>query len=106
MLGIIDHGSRKLLCLQALPRKCTFTLLGHLFLAFARFGPPKAVRTDNEAMFTGKLWRCSLKALGITHRRGPPMQPWRNGCIERLFGTLKPCSENFSPPPRRPCKPH
>jgi hypothetical protein len=27
MLGIIDHGSRRLLCLKQLPRKCTLTLL-------------------------------------------------------------------------------
>ncbi len=97
MLGIIDHGSRKLLCLKVLRRKCAFTVLGHLFLAFARFGPPKAVRTDNEAMFTSKLWQGSLQALSITPRRGPPMQPWRNGRIERLFGTLKPLLKKLQP---------
>lgn len=31
----------------------------------------------------------TLKALAIARRRGPPRQPWRNGRIERLFGTLK-----------------
>lgn len=34
VLGIIDAGSRKLRCLQVLPTKCAFALLGHLFLAF------------------------------------------------------------------------
>ena len=52
VLGIVDHGSPRLLRLAALPRKCTFTLLGHLFLTIAQFGWPRAVRTDNEAMFT------------------------------------------------------
>jgi putative transposase len=97
VLGIIDHGSRRLLCLKSLPRKCTFTLLANVFLAIAEFGLPCAIRTDNESMFTSQLWGCTLKALGILHRRGPPGQPWRNGRIERLFGTLKPILRKVKP---------
>jgi putative transposase len=89
VLGILDAGSRKLLRLVVLPRKCAFTLLGHMMLAFAEHGSPYAIRTDNESMFTGAVWRTTLQALAIAHRRGPPGQPWRNGRIERLFGTLK-----------------
>lgn len=55
VLGIVDHGSHPLLRLAALPRKCTFTLLGHLCLTIAQFGLPGAVRTDNEAMFRSRL---------------------------------------------------
>lgn len=88
-LGILDAGSRRLLRLKALPRKCTFTILGHLLLAFAEHGLPSCIRSDNEAMFTSRLWRGTLHALAIVHRRGPPAQPWRNGRIERLFATLK-----------------
>jgi transposase InsO family protein len=90
VLGIIDQGSRHVLCLKALPGKCSWMLLGHLFLAFSRYGLPSAIRTDNESMFTSQLWCGTLKALAIAHRRGPPCQPWRNGRIERLVGTLKP----------------
>jgi transposase InsO family protein len=90
ILGVIDQGSRKVLCLKAVPTKCAFALLGHLFIAFSRFGLPTAIRTDNEGMFVSKLWSATLRALAIAHRRGPPAQPWRNGRIERLFGTLKP----------------
>jgi putative transposase len=97
VLGIIDHGSRRLLCLKSLPRKCTFTLLANVFLAIAEFGLPCAIRTDNESMFTSQLWGFTLKMLGILHRRGPPCQPWRNGRIERLFGTLKPILKNIKP---------
>ena len=97
VLGIIDQGSRRLLCLKALPTKCTFMLLGHLFLAFARYGLPAAMRSDNESIFTSKLWCCTLKALGIAHRRGPPGQPWCNGRMERLFGTLKPLLRKIRP---------
>ncbi len=97
VLGIIDHGSRKLLCLQALPSKCVFVLLGHLFLALAEYGLPTVIRTDNESMFTSHLWRFTLKTLGILHHRSPPGQPWRNGRIERLFGTLKPILRRIRP---------
>lgn len=89
VLGILDAGSRRLMRLKVLPRKCAFTILGHLLLAFAEHGPPRIIRTDNEAMFTSALWRITLQALAISHRRAPPAQPWRNGRIERFFGTLK-----------------
>lgn len=97
VLGIIDHGSRRLLCLKALPTKCVFALLGHVFLACASYGLPVAIRTDNESMFTSRLWGFSLKMLGILHRRSPPGQPWHNGRIERLFGTLKPLLRQIQP---------
>lgn len=97
VLGIIDHGSRYLLCLKHLPRKCTLTLLGHLFLTMARFGIPAVIRTDNEGMFQSLLWKTALKTLGIGHRRGAPYCPWLNGRIERLFGTLKPLLRKIRP---------
>ncbi len=97
VLGVVDHGSRRLLCLKVLPSKCAFTLLGCLLFTFASFGMPKVIRTDNEGMFTGQLWRGVLQALGILARRGPLMQPWRNGRIERVFGTLKPLLRKIQP---------
>ena len=97
MLGIIDHGSRRLLCLKHLPRKCTLTLLGHLLLTMARFGVPAVIRTDNEGMFRSILWKAVLKALNIVHRHGTPYCPWHNGRIERLFGTLKPLLKKVCP---------
>jgi transposase InsO family protein len=89
IFGLIDHGSRSLLSLVALPEKCSWTLLGHLFLAIGRYGKPRAVRTDNEACFTSRLFRTVLMLSGISHQRSDPGCPWQNGRIERLFGTLK-----------------
>lgn len=97
MLGIIDHGSRRLLCLKHLPRKCTLALLGHLFLTMARCGVPAVIRTDNESMFASTMWRTVLAALGICHRRSQPGCPWQNGRIERLFCTLKPLLKSIKP---------
>jgi transposase InsO family protein len=97
LLGIIDHGSRRLLFLKHLSHKCTLTLLGHLFLTMARFGTPAAVRTDNEGMFKSGLWKAVFKALNIRHRRSAPYCPWHNGRIERLFGSLKPLLKKVKP---------
>lgn len=68
LLGMLDHGSRAALCLQALPNKSSWTLLGHLFLAIGKYGKPRFVRTDNEAVFTSRLFRSTLFALGIRHQ--------------------------------------
>jgi transposase InsO family protein len=89
-LGIIDHGSRALIRLRALPRKCAYTLLSEFFAACAEHGIPQSVRTDNEAMFSGRLWAWALGFAGVKHQRIKPRCPWQNGRIERFFGTLKP----------------
>jgi transposase InsO family protein len=89
IFGLVDHGSRALLTLAALPNKSSWTLLGYLFLAIGKYGKPRAVRTDNEACFTSRLFRAVLTLSGIRHQRSEPGCPWQNGLIERLFGTLK-----------------
>jgi transposase InsO family protein len=60
ILGIVDHGSRLAVGLQALPDKATITVLRALLEAIGRFGRPRAVRTDNEAVFTSRLFRFAL----------------------------------------------
>ncbi|OGT13002.1 MAG: hypothetical protein A3J49_02740 [Gallionellales bacterium RIFCSPHIGHO2_02_FULL_57_16] len=89
LLGILDHGSRALLHLQALHNKTSRTLLACLSEIIRTHGKPKIIRTDNEAIFTSKEFRFGLKLLGIRHQLTDPGCPWQNGRIERLFGTLK-----------------
>jgi putative transposase len=98
ILGIIDHGSRAVMRLKRLPRKCAWTLLGHLCLTVARHGRPAALRTDNESMFTSRLWRLALWWMNIRRQRTKVRQPWQNGRIERLFGSLKPLLRQLQPP--------
>lgn len=88
-LGVIDHGSRQLMGLAALPNKRTITVLRALLHIFERYGVPRNVRTDNEAIFASPLFRLFLYCFGSSHQRIPPGCPWKNGRIERLFGTLK-----------------
>ena len=89
LLGIIDHGSRKLLHLQAIHDKAPGTVLVCLQYVARIYGKPKAIRTDNEGTFTSCAFQAGLKQLGIRHQRTTPGCPWQNGRIERLFGTLK-----------------
>ncbi len=89
LLGIIDHGSRALLHLQALHDKTSHTLIACISEVIRINGKPRIIRTDNEAIFTSKTFRIGLKKLGIRHQRTTPGCPWQNGRIERLFGTLK-----------------
>ena len=89
ILGIIDHGTRRLLTLDSPVNKCAWTLLGHLFLAIGKYGKPRALRSDNERIFTGKAFRLGLRLTDIRHQRIELGCPWQNGRIERLFGTLK-----------------
>lgn len=63
--------------------------MAHVLLAASEFGLPDTIRTDNEAMFTSRAWLAMLKAMSIRARRGPPLQPWHNGRLERFWGTLK-----------------
>lgn len=89
VLGVLEHASRAALWLEALPDKSSWTVIVKLFEAIKRYGRPRVVRTDNEAVFTSKAFRFALLLLGIRHQRTDPGCPWQNGRIERFFGTLK-----------------
>jgi len=89
ILGIVDHGTRRALALQVLPNKSAWTLLGHLLLAIGKYGKPRAVRTDNESMFTGRVWCLVFRLIGVRRQLTLPGCPWMNGRVERFFGTLK-----------------
>ncbi|MEQ1916110.1 MAG: integrase core domain-containing protein [Gallionella sp.] len=89
LLGIIDHGSRALFHLQAMHEKTSRALISCISEVARTHGKPNIVRTDNEAIFSSKVFRIGLKKLGIRHQRTTPGCPWQNGRIERLFGTLK-----------------
>ena len=89
VLCILEHASRAVLWLEALPSKSSWALLARLTQAIRRYGKPRALRTDNEAVFTSRTFRLGLLLLGIRHQRIDPHCPWQNGRVERFFGTLK-----------------
>jgi len=89
MAGIIDHGTRACLLVEALQNKSSSNLLYLVMKCVKQYGFPKFIRTDNEAIFTSALFRTGLFLLGIRHQRSDVACPWQNGRIERFFGTLK-----------------
>ena len=89
-LGILDHGSRALLCLQTLAKRNSWTLLGYLCIAIGQYGKPRKLRTDNEAVFNSFVFKSFLRLAGIQKQTSNVHSPWQNGRMERLFGTLKP----------------
>lgn len=89
LLGILDHGTRRCLALQALKDKASVTLLRALCDAIECCGKPHAIRTDNEAVFNSRLFCFALALLGIGKQTTEWHCPWQNGRIERFFGTLK-----------------
>lgn len=89
ILGIVEHRSRACLSLSALADKASITLLECLIATIKHYGKPQYVRTDNEAVFTSRMFRFGLWMLGIRHQRTEVACPWMNGRIERFFGTLK-----------------
>jgi putative transposase len=89
ILGLVEHGSRANLCLAALQDKASIALLRCLLDAVEKYGRPRFLRTDNEAVFTSRLFRVGLWLLGIRHQRTDKGCPWMNGRVERFFGTLK-----------------
>ena len=89
ILGIVEHASRGALTLEALHSKSSWTLVGKLAAAIRCYGKPHFVRTDNEAIFTSRVFRLALFMLGIRHQLSDLHCPWQNGRVERFFGTLK-----------------
>jgi putative transposase len=89
IFGIIDHGSRRLLKLETLREKSSIALLRLLLDAIERYGKPKKIRTDNEAVFTSWVFAFALRWLGIRHERIELQCPWMNGRIERVWSTFK-----------------
>ncbi|QEI12896.1 integrase core domain-containing protein [Cellvibrio japonicus] len=89
VFGIIDSGTRACLYLDKVQTKASITLLRCLLDTIENLGKPRAIRTDNEAVFTSRLFRFGLWILNIKHQRTEVCCPWMNGKIERFFGTLK-----------------
>ncbi len=88
-LAIVDHASRASLRLKALSVKSSLTLVRELGEAVRRYGRPQFLRTNNEAVFVSRWFRCGLWLLGIRHQRSEPWCLRQNGRAERFIGTVK-----------------
>ena len=96
VLAILEHASRAALALEAVRSKSSWTLIVKLAAAIKRYGKPKMIRTDNEAIFTSRVFRLALFLLSISHQTTDLHCPWQNGRVERFFGTLKTSLEQLA----------
>lgn len=87
--GIIDHGSRTTIQLEALAKLNSLILLGKLLIAFGTYGIPKAIRSDNASVFKTMLFRATLQLLGVKQQFTKLHNPWQNGRVERFWRTMK-----------------
>jgi len=55
----------------------------------ARFGVPSVVTTDRGTQFTGSIWSCLCRTLGIKHVTTTAYHPQANGMVERFHRQLK-----------------
>jgi hypothetical protein len=74
-LTILDHASRACLRLQQLPDKSSLRLLWELVQTVKRYGRPRFLRTDNDAVLVSRLFRLGLWLLGIRQQRIEPGCP-------------------------------
>jgi putative transposase len=89
VFGVIDHGSRAVLSLSPVVRRNCLVLLGKLLIAMGSYGVPRAVRSDNEAVFKTLAFRTVLKCIGVRQQFTALASPWQNGRIERFWRTVK-----------------
>lgn len=89
MLCIVDHGSRTCLCLERLNNKSSLTLLRYLFRTVHKYGKPKKIVTDNDAVFVSWLLNAGITLLGTKHHTTDVACPWQNGRVERFFLSFK-----------------
>ena len=80
---------RRCITLDSQRTKASIEILKVLIRAVESFGRSARLRTDNERVFTSRLFRFGLWILGIRHQCIAPFAPWQNGRIERFFGTFK-----------------
>jgi putative transposase len=88
IIGIIDHGSRRLLALL-ISTKHSARVASHIQQACSIYGSPKRIRTDNERCFTSAVFQTLLHSQCIRRQTTELHCLWQNGRIKRFFGTLK-----------------
>jgi putative transposase len=101
-LTVVDHHTRYLLDVRALPSVRMVESIPVFERLFKDVGLPRAIRTDNGAPFASTAIHglCEMNVwwikLGILHQRITPSSPQENGAHERMHRTLK--AETTRPP--------
>ena len=96
ILNLLDDHSRLAPASAARPTVTGLDVVDTFVAAFARWGAPAGVLTDNGAIFTAKqrgdgrtALEITLGELGIKYSRSRPYHPQTCGKVERFHQTLK-----------------
>lgn len=69
IFGIIEYHSRKILCLEPVESKDSFTLLNLISQTISKYGKPKYISSDNESVFISRFFRKTLlRKLGVEQK--------------------------------------
>lgn len=94
-LSVIDDASRFCIALTSVPDQTLESTWSVLWEAFAEFGIPLQILSDNGPAFrSNATWRWSsfdlrLMLLGIRPTHGRPFHPQTQGKVERFHGTME-----------------
>jgi transposase InsO family protein len=69
--------------------EATKPALGHLLGAFANFGIPKSIKTDNSPAYTSTKFQEFCKLWDITHNTGIPYNPQGQAIVEQKHQKIK-----------------
>ena len=89
VLVVIDHYSRKLLCVKPLEGGNAGWTIDALEDAFEKYGSPKHIVTDQESIFTGAPFTDLLKRFNVKRRLGAIGQHGSIAVTERVIKTFK-----------------
>ena len=62
---------------------------GHCLEAWAAWGRPDSLKTDNGPAYTSKSFQTFYKIMQVSHSTGLPYNPQGQGIVERAHQTLK-----------------
>ena len=77
LVNIIDEYFRYPV-VQVVRSTSTDTVIPCIEAAFAMFGYPETIKSDNGALFQSKAWSDFLRSCGVRHRKIIPLWPMAN----------------------------
>lgn len=90
MAAVFDAFSRAPLAVEVFDRRPTASAMARLLRAAARaFGAPRYLITDLGGEFTGRLFRKTVRRLGVVQRFGSKENLYATARLERFWRTLK-----------------
>ncbi|MHB8875586.1 MAG: transposase [Myxococcaceae bacterium] len=89
VLGVVDYQGSRLVAFERVAWPTSSEVLRVLSGAFADYGAPERMLSDNGPQFRSDTFESFLDANGVRHSFIRPGHAWTNGRIERVFRTFK-----------------